>query len=221
MVTAAPRGPASSIRANIEALLPQISALTGSTCRTTSERESGIAFLIHALHTFERGTTKTQEQYEDEYLENVNRQIAANRAVPPTSVKFLRNYKHRENSKSEASFIAIVATFNQEPTFAIPGHIPGKKTTWHIYNWSCKAEHMHPNHKNSVCKNCLEFGHPTDICMASNQRPKCRYCGVTHNHFNYECTATGCNEKAPCRHTVLYCNMCGIRKKSQKMNIGN
>jgi len=68
VITTAQRVPASSIKANIEALLPQISALTGSTCRTISERQSGIAFLIHAVPTFERGTTKTQEQHEQEYL---------------------------------------------------------------------------------------------------------------------------------------------------------
>jgi len=57
---------------------------------------------------------------------------------------------------------------------------------------------MHPNHKNSVCKNCLEFGHLTDVCMAGNKAPRCAYCGGTQNHFNHECTAPGCNEKAPC-----------------------
>jgi len=96
--------------------------------------------------------------------------------------------------------MAIVATFDQEPTFAIPGRIPAKKTTWRIYNWPCKVERMQPNYKNSVCKNCLEFGHPTDVCMASNKVPKCGYCGGTHNHFNHECTAPGCNEKTPCHH---------------------
>jgi len=64
VITTAPRAPASSIKTNIEALLPQISALTGTSCRTTSERQSGIAFLIHAVPTFERGTTKTQDQHE-------------------------------------------------------------------------------------------------------------------------------------------------------------
>ena len=68
---------------------------------------------------------------------------------------------------------------------------------------------MYPNHKNSVCKNWLEFGHPTDVCIASNKIPKCGYCGGTHNHFNHECAAPGCNEKTPYRHTVLNCNLCG------------
>jgi len=86
VITTALRGPASSIKANIEALLLQISALTGSTCRPTSERQSGIAFLVHAMPTFERGTTKTQEQHEQEDLENLGRQIVANTVAPPTSV---------------------------------------------------------------------------------------------------------------------------------------
>jgi len=209
VITTATRAPASSIKANIEALLPQISALTGSTCRTTSERQSEIAFLIHAVLTFESGTTKTQEQHEQEYLENLGRQITANTAAPPTSVKFLRNWEHRETSKSKGAFVAIVAFFETEPTFAIPGRIPAEKTTWRIYNRSCKAKRMHPNHKNSVCKNCLEFGHPTDVCMASNKVPKCGYCGGTHNHFNHECNVPGCNEKTPCCHTGLNCNLCG------------
>jgi len=173
VITTAPRAPASSIKANIKALLPQISALTGSSCKTTSECQSGIAFLIHAVPIFERETTKTQDQYEQEYLENLGRQIAANTAAPTTMVNFLRNWEHRENSKSKGSFVAIVATFDQEPTFAISGCILAEKTTCRIYNRSCKAERMHPNHKNSVCKNCLEFGHPTDVCMASNKVPKC------------------------------------------------
>jgi len=102
-----------------------------------------------------------------------------------------------------------VATFETEPNFAIPGRIPAEKTTWRIYNRSCKAERMHPNHKNSVCKNCLEFGHPTDVCMASNKVPKFGYCSGTQNYFNHECAAPGCNKKTPCRHTVLNCNLCG------------
>jgi len=53
VITTAPRAPATSIKANIEALLPQISALTGSACRTTNERQSGIAFLVHAVPNFE------------------------------------------------------------------------------------------------------------------------------------------------------------------------
>jgi len=209
VITTAPRAPASGIRANIEALLPQISAITNRTCNTTSERQAGISFLVHAVPTFELGTTKTIDQHEHEYLENLGRQIAANTATPPSSVKFLHNREHRESSKSKGSFIAIVASFDSEPTFAIPGRIPAEKTTWRIYNRSCKAECMHPNHKNSVCKNCLEFGHSTDVCMASNKAPRCAYCGGTHNHFNHECTAPGCNEKAPCRHTVLNFNLCG------------
>jgi len=209
VVTTAPCAPASSIRANIEALPPQMSALTGSSCTTTSERQSGIAFLGHAVPTFERGTTRTQDQHEEEYLENLGRQITANTATPPTSVKFLRNWEHRENRKYKGTFVAIVATFEQEPTFAIARRIPAKKITWRIYNRSCKAERMHANHKNSVCKNCLEFAHPTDLCIASNKTPKCGYCSSTHNYFNHECTAPGCNEKAPCRHTVLHCNLCG------------
>jgi len=68
VITTAPRAPASSIKVNIESLLLQISALIGSTCRTTSEHQSGVTFLIHAMPTFERGTTKTQEQHEQEYL---------------------------------------------------------------------------------------------------------------------------------------------------------
>ena len=61
VVTTAPRAPASSIRANIEALVSQISALTGSSYRTTSEHQSGIAFLVHTIPTFESRTTKTQD----------------------------------------------------------------------------------------------------------------------------------------------------------------
>jgi len=53
VVTTTPKAPASSIKANIEALLCQISALTGTTCRTTSERQAGISFLVHAVPTFE------------------------------------------------------------------------------------------------------------------------------------------------------------------------
>jgi len=54
VITTAPRAPASSIKANIEALLPQISALTRSTCRTTSERQSvlGHAFCTRFLCYF-------------------------------------------------------------------------------------------------------------------------------------------------------------------------
>jgi len=181
----------------------------GSAYRTTRERKSSIAFLVHAVPIFERGTTKTYDQHEEEYLENLGRQITANMATPPTSVKFLRNREHRENSKSKGSFVAIVATVDAEPTFVIPGRILAEKTTWQIYNRSCKAEHMHLNHKNSVCKNCLEFGHLTDVCMASNKAPRCAYCGGTHNHCNHQCTAPRCNEKALCRHTVLNCNLCG------------
>jgi len=158
---------------------------------------------------FEWGATKSKDQHEQEYLENLGRQIAANTAAPQSTVKFLRNREHRENSKSKGSFVAIVATFDQEPMLAIPGYIPAEKTTWRIYNKSCKAECMHPNHKNSVCKNCREFGHPTDVCMASNKVRKCGYCGGSHNHFNQECTAPGGNEKTPCHHTVLNCNLCG------------
>jgi len=61
------------------------------------------------------------EQHESEYLENLGRQIAANTAAPLTSVKFLRNSEHRESSKSKGNFVAIMATFETEPTFAIPG----------------------------------------------------------------------------------------------------
>jgi len=209
VITTATRALASSIKANTEALLPQISAITNSTCSTTSERQSGMSFLIHALPTFKQGTTKTEDQHEQEYLENLGRQIAANTTTPSTSVKFLRNREYRENSKSKGSFVAIVATFESELTFAIPGHILAEKSTWRIYNRSCEAERMHPNHKKSVCKNCLEFGHPTDVCMASNKTSRCAYWEGTHNHFNHKWMAPECNKKAPCRHTVLNCNLCG------------
>jgi len=121
VVTTVPRAPASSFTANIEALLPQISALIESTCRTTSERQAGISFLVHAVSTFERGTTKTPEQYEAEYLDNLVRQMAANTAAPPTSIKFLTNREYRESSKSKETFVTIMATFKTEPTFTIPG----------------------------------------------------------------------------------------------------
>jgi len=101
-----------------------------------------------------------------------------------------------------------VITFDSEPTFAIPDCILAEKTTWCIYNSSYKAERMYPNHKKSVCKNYLEFGYLTDICMASNEAPRCVYCGETHNHFNHEYTAPGCNEKALCQHTELNWNLC-------------
>ena len=146
---------------------------------------------------------------EREYLENLRRQIAANTAASPTSIKFLRNSEHRESSKSKCALLAIVAAFKIEPTFTIPGRIPAEKTTWCIYNRSCKAERMHPNHKNSGCKNCLEFGYPTNVCMASNKVPKRRYYGSTHNYFNHECTALGYNKKSSCHYTVLKCNLCG------------
>ena len=218
VVTTTPRAPASSIKANIEALLSQISALSGTTCRTTSERQAGISFLIHAVPTFERGITKTPEQHEAECLENLGRQIAPNTTAPPTNVKFLRNRQHRESSKSKGSFVAIVVTFETEPTFTIPGRIPAETTIWRIYNRSCKTERMHPNHKNSVCKNCLEFGHPTDVCMASNKILKYGYCGGTHNHFNHECTTPGCNEKTAYRHTVLNFNLCGTTGDHHSLN---
>ena len=139
--------------------------------------------------------------------ENLGREIAANTAATSTTIKFLRNREHRESSKSKGTFITIVASFQTEPTFAIPGRILAEKTTWHIYKRSCKAECRHPNHKNSVCKNCLEFGYPTNICMTSNKVHKCGYCGGTHNHFKHRCMAPGCNEKTPYRHTLLNCNL--------------
>ena len=150
-----------------------------------------------------------QEQHEQEYLENLQRHITANTVAPPRSVMFLKHREHRESSKSKGAFVAIMASFETESTFAIPGHIPAEKTTWYIYNRSCKAERMQPNHKNLVCENCLEFGHPTDIYMASNKVPKYGYCGGTQNDFNYECTTPECNEKTPCHHSILNYNLCG------------
>jgi len=129
VITTASRAPASSIKTNIEALLPQISTLPRSTCKTTSECQSGIAFLIYTVPTFERETTKTQEQHEQEYMENLGRQIVTNIAALPTSVKLLRNRDHRESSKSKDAFVAIVAFLEAEPTFAIPGCILAEKTT--------------------------------------------------------------------------------------------
>lgn len=148
VIITAPRAPVSSIRANIEALLPQISAVAGSTCDTNNECQQGIFFLRDAVLTFERGTTKTQDEQEIEYLDNLHRQIAAYIAVPTSMVKLLRNREHRDNSNSNRNFMGIIVMFELEPTFAIPSRIPAEKTTWRIYNRSCKTKCMHPNVKN-------------------------------------------------------------------------
>jgi len=211
VITTAPHAPASSIKANIEALLPQISAITGTNCTSIGGCNSGIFFLIHAVPTFERETTKTEDQHEAEYLNALELQIEANTAVGPTSVQFLRNREHRNASKSQGTFVAIVAVFPSEPTFPAPGHMPAEKTRWRIYNKSCKVERMHPNHRNSICKNCLQFGHPTEVCMENEKLTKCAYCGENHMYSDHTCKTPGCNDKAPCRHTVLNCALCNTQ----------
>jgi hypothetical protein len=68
---------------------------------------------------------------------------------------------------------------------------------------------MHPAHRNSVCKNCLQFGHPTNVCMSNDKVTKCAYCAGRHFYTDHKCTAPGCTEKAPCHHTSLVCSLCG------------
>ncbi|KAF8446519.1 hypothetical protein BGX38DRAFT_664369 [Terfezia claveryi] len=124
---------------------------------------------------------------------------------PPSDVKFLRNRVHRDTSKSQGAFVAIVATF---PTFVITSVHPAEKTNWRLFNKQCKAERMHPAHRNSVCKNCLHFGHPTSVCMHNSKITNCAYCGGPHFYADHKCSAPGCTETAPCHHTVLKCGLC-------------
>jgi hypothetical protein len=128
VITTAPKVPPSSINENLEALLPQICQISGTTCTQIVSRKAAISFLIHAVPVPGQRTTQTQDQHEEEFLNSLINQIEANTACPPTEVKFLRNREHRDTSKSQGSYVAIVASFPTEPTFAITGMNPAEKT---------------------------------------------------------------------------------------------
>ena len=82
---------------------------------------------------------------------------------------------------------------------------------WNLYNLRCRVDRMHPNNKNTLCCNCLKYGHPTNVWMQNTKVTWYGFCMEKHFHTNHKCASSGCSEKAPYHHTVKVCVHCNSK----------
>ncbi|PLW24847.1 hypothetical protein PCASD_25894 [Puccinia coronata f. sp. avenae] len=127
---------------------------------------------------------------DEDNLQYMKRQLAANcNGKVPTSVRFLKSQQDRAASNPRRIHLHY-CEWDDEPLPVFAGMGLQQATTFQMLNRRCKAFRLHPTHRNKVCKNCCQFGHPTNTCIKD---ARCAYCGQNHHHSDHGkfCKASG------------------------------